>query len=458
MGSLWKKVVTAVATIIAGATNCASADALKWDSIADRVDARIETWTVPDLLQNVAAATGWQIFIDPRITNRIPARFTGKQPGDALRQLLGRYNYALVPETNGPAKLFVFRDSRDQATRAIQPLQTAEKTKTVKSLIGNELVVTLKPGEKIDDLAKKLGAKIVGRADGQNTYRLRFEDDQAAQTARSELQDDSAVDSVDNNYSVARPETPQALGTPGVPLGLSPKAVPDGKYTIVGLVDSAVQPKEGNFSEFLLPGASGSDNASRTDPSHGTSMAETILRAVAANSEDKSTTVRLLPVNVFGAGGEQTTTYDIAVGIYTAVNGGAMIVNLSLGGDGDSSFLHNTIKTAHDQGVVFIAAAGNEPVTTDTWPAAYPEVLAVTASDRSGNLASYANRGSFVDAIAPGGNVVTFNGQQYFVVGTSTSTAFASGIAAAISETTKGTGKPLEAAVLQALGSKKSAP
>jgi hypothetical protein len=437
-----------------------AADDLHWNVAADRVDAAVETWTVPELLQRVAAATGWQIFVDPAISNRVSTRFTAKEPGDALRRLLGENNYALVPQTNTPAKLFVFRNSREQATRIIQPLQEAKKK--TKSLIGNELVVTLKSGEKIEDLAKKLGAKVVGRADGLNTSRLRFGDDDSAQAARAALEDDSAVESVDSNYYVGRPETPQGLGVAGSPLALYPKASPDGKYTVVGLIDSAVQPKGGNFSDFLLPGVSIAESGSDSAPTHGTTMAETLLRAVAAGSDQKATSVRLLPVDVFQqetAGGmkssDSTTTYDIAMGIYKAVNGGAMIVNLSLGGEGNSTFLHNTIKTAYDQGVLFIAAAGNEPVKTPTYPAAYPEVVAVTASDRNGNLASYANRGDFVDTIAPGGSIITFGGQQYFVAGTSASTAYASGIAAALAEANRNNGQAVRAALLQALTPKK---
>ena len=441
----------AVAMLLVSIVAVRAADTLQWDAARDRVDAVIETWTVPRLLQHVATATGWEIYVDPEITNRIPTKFSGKQTGDALHRLLGDYSYALAPETNAPSRFFVFRHSRDQATRAIQPLAAAPKAST--NRIGNELVVTLKSGEKIEDLAKKLGAKIVGRSDAQNTYRLRFDDNKSADTARTALQNDSAVDSVDNNYFVSRPETAQALGTPGGPLALIPKASPDGKYTVVGLIDSAVQPKDGGFSDFILPGVSTGESPSG-EPTHATLMGKKILDELSAASEDKSTTVRLLPVNVFSAGAEQTSTYEIAVGIYKAVNGGAMIVNLSLGGDGDSSFLHTTITSAHDQGVVFIAAAGNEPVKTATYPAAYSEVIAVTASDRSGKLASYANYGDFVDAIAPGGGLVTYKGQQYYVVGTSTSTAFASGLAAAIAEQSKQNGRTLESSLRKSLAPK----
>jgi len=445
----WRKhLALAITALLVIAHGAFAADSLKWDAARDTVDATVETWTVPDVLQRVATATRWQIFIDPEITNRIPATFSGKQPGDALRRLLGNYNYALVPETNGPSKLFVFRNSREQATRAIQPVEKAAK-KSNKSRIGNELVVTLKPGEKIEDLAKKLGAKIVGRSDDQNTYRLRFEDDKAADTARADLADDSAVEGVDSNYYVSRPETAQQLGTPGGPLSLTPKVPPDGKYIVVGLIDTAVQPKEGNFSDFLLPGVSVSDSPSSGGPSHGTTMAEAILRTLSNANEGKATTVRLLPMNVFGEDAQSTTTYDIAVGVYKAVNGGATIVNMSLGGDGDSKFLYNTIKSAHDQGVVFLAAAGNEPGTAPTYPAAYPESLAVTAGDGKGGVANWANSGKWVDIVAPGGGFGTFNGERYRVTGTSYSTAFATGMMAATAERSNLRGASLEASVRQ---------
>jgi hypothetical protein len=445
----WRRQLALATTAVLLTTQaCFAADSIKWDAASDTVEATVETWSVPQMLQRVATATRWQIFIDPGITNCIPAKFSGKQPGDALRRLLGDYNYALVPETNAPSKLFVFRNSRDQATQAIRPIEQVAK-KSNQSRIGNELVVTLKPGEKIEDVAKRLGAKIVGRSDDQNTYRLRFDDDKAADSARDDLADDSAVEGVDSNYYVSRPETAQPLGTPGGPLSLTPKVPPDGKYIVVGLIDTAVQPKEGNFSDFLLPGASVTEGPSSSGPSHGTTMAEAILRTLSNANEGKATTVRLLPMNVFGDNGQSTTTYDIAVGVYKAVNGGATIVNMSLGGDGDSKFLYNTIKSAHDQGVVFLAAAGNEPGTAPTYPAAYPESLAVTAGNGQGGVASWANSGNWVDIVAPGGGFGTFNGERYRVTGTSYSTAFATGMIAATAEKSNLRGAILEASVRQ---------
>ena len=108
---------------------------------------------------------------------------------------------------------------------------------------------------------------------------------------------------------------------------------------------------------------------------------------------------------------------------------------MSFGSEGDSPFLHNVISEA-PKNIIFIGAAGNSPVTTDFFPAAYPEVLAVTAIDQ-GKLAPYANRGAFVSLGAPGTSVIYFNNQAYYVVGTSASAAFTSGMAAGFMDTTR---------------------
>ena len=124
-------------------------------------------------------------------------------------------------------------------------------------------------------------------------------------------------------------------------------------------------------------------------------------------------------------------------GVVQAANGGAKVINLSLGSQGDSPFLHKVIQEVSKQKVAVFAAAGNEPVTTPFYPAAYPEVMAVTAVDK-GKIASYANRGDFVSLGAPGNSVVCYNGQPYYVAGTSASSAFASGMAAGYMDNTQG--------------------
>src|SRR5262249_27399641 len=69
----------------------------------------------------------------------------------------------------------------------------------------------------------------------------------------------------------------------------------------------------------------------------------------------------------------------------------------------------------------------NQPVATKMFPGADPGVISVTASDASGALAPYANTGNWVDAMAPGQNVLNYGGQTWYGTGTSFSTSWVSG-------------------------------
>src|SRR3974390_680136 len=142
-----------------------AADSLQWQT--NRVSADISSGDLYQLLERVAAASGWHIYVEPDLSHKVSAKFKDLPPGEALHMLLGDVNFALVPQTNSGAKLFVFRTSRQSATQLVRAKPEPPKAK----LIANELIVRLKPGAKIDELAKLLGAKVIGRMDGMNAYR-----------------------------------------------------------------------------------------------------------------------------------------------------------------------------------------------------------------------------------------------------------------------------------------------
>ncbi len=414
-----------------------AADSFDWNTNRNRVSANITSGDVFSVLEHVAAATGWQIFLEPGTRDRVSAKFDDLPPGEALRLLLRDVNFVLLPETNATSRLFVYRSSRQNATQLVRPREEPPAPKP----IPNELIVRLKPGAKIDDLARQLGAKVIGRIDSLNAYRLQFDDAAAAASGLDQLSSNSDVASVDNNYVVERPEGPQSVpfNGPGIQLQLKPP--PDSGRIIVGLVDTEVQSLGKNLDPFLLKQVSvaGDTPVPSDTPTHGTAMAETILRSLQSITQG-STSVGILPVNVYPASGTadpSTTTFDVANGIVLAVNGGAKVINLSLGSPNDSTFLHNVIQDVAKLNIPIFAAAGNQPVTTPYYPAAYPEVNAVTAVD-NGRLAPYASRGSFVSLGAPGTSLVPFGNLTYAVQGTSVSSAFTSGLAAGYLETRGG--------------------
>jgi subtilisin family serine protease len=78
----------------------------------------------------------------------------------------------------------------------------------------------------------------------------------------------------------------------------------------------------------------------------------------------------------------------------------------------------------------------------------------VTAGGKTG-LASYANRGDFVDVIAPGSSIIQFGGRTYYVSGTSASTAYISGLAAGMAASTGASAAALRSKLVEVFGVKK---
>jgi hypothetical protein len=304
--------------------------------------------------------------------------------------------------------------------------------KTAAKHVPNELLVKLKPGVDIDTLAKMLGAKVIGRDDKLGIYRLQFTDADATDAALARLKNNSDVLAVDYNYIFDPPATPQLLANAPVgpvSLTLDPATTGDPCNPVVGLIDTGVQSLGSQLDPFMLKPISvaGDAGTNTSTLTHGTAMAETILRAV-AQAGGGSSSVRILSVDVYGSDAT-TTSWNVALGIKAAVDNGATIINLSLGSPSDSAVLDSVIQQAIAAGIPVYAAAGNQPVSTPTYPAAAPGVIAVTAT-QGGQLAPYANFGSFVSLAMPGASVVYLGGQAYVIQGTSPATAYATGVAA----------------------------
>lgn len=171
------------------------------------------------------------------------------------------------------------------------------------------------------------------------------------------------------------------------------------------------------------------------DVGHGTHVAG-IVSALVNNGEGVagiSWYNKIMPVKVLdntGAG----TTYSVAQGIIWAADNGAKIINMSLGNYAESQFLHDAIRYAFDRDVVLIAASGNDNTERPGYPAAYPEVFAVAATDSQRQKASFSNYGDYIDVAAPGVNIAsTYPDNQYAALsGTSMASPHVTALAALI--------------------------
>lgn len=141
------------------------------------------------------------------------------------------------------------------------------------------------------------------------------------------------------------------------------------------------------------------------DAGHGTHVAGTIAQSTNNNYGVAGIAyeANLMPLKVLGASGGGTVA-DIAEAIRFAADNGADVINMSLGGPGESSLMEEAINYAHQKGVFVVAAAGNSNQNSASYPARYPHVVGVSALDSAGNKAPYSNFGAGVDISAPGGS------------------------------------------------------
>jgi thermitase len=206
---------------------------------------------------------------------------------------------------------------------------------------------------------------------------------------------------------------------------------------IVAVVDTGVQADHPDLQGKLLTGYNSLANGSTPDDDvgHGTHVAG-IIGALVNNSEGVagiSWYNKILPVKALDSSGAGTT-YSVAEGIIWAADNGAKVINLSLGNYADSEFLHDAIRYAYDKDIVIVSAAGNDNTERPGYPAAYPEVLAVAATNSGTEKASFSNYGDYIDVAAPGESIASTypDGQYAALSGTSMSSPHVAALAGLI--------------------------
>jgi thermitase len=193
----------------------------------------------------------------------------------------------------------------------------------------------------------------------------------------------------------------------------------------VAVLDSGVASDNDDINPKVVLRANFSNSATNEDNyGHGTHVA-----GIVAASHNTFGVAGVCPgctilagkvLNDSGVG----SSSSLANGINWAVSNGAKVINMSIGVRA-SRTLESAVNSAWSKGVVLVAAAGNGGNQTKIYPGAYPNVIAVAATDNTDAKASFSTYGaSWVDIAAPGVNVYSTFPNHKFVLGTQNGRSF----------------------------------
>ena len=224
-------------------------------------------------------------------------------------------------------------------------------------------------------------------------------------------------------YAVAKLKLPQA------------HTLAHGMNVTIAVIDSGI---DGNHPELANSISDNFDALGSTEGAHvhGTGIAG----AIAAHGRlmGSAPEARIIAIRAFGSapGGAESSSYVIIKSLNYAVLHGAQVINMSFAGPRDVLIERGIAATAA-RDVVLVAAAGNAgPKSPPLFPAANPNVIAVSGTDAQDRLFQASNRGVHIALAAPGTDVfLPAPDQKYQMTsGTSFSAAYVSGIAALLLE------------------------
>ncbi|XVV17397.1 type VII secretion-associated serine protease mycosin [Actinoplanes sp. CA-131856] len=215
---------------------------------------------------------------------------------------------------------------------------------------------------------------------------------------------------------------PVAAGVPVEDQVYAPKRLAGfatGKGVRVAVIDSGVDATHPQLRGHVAPGADflhGDDNARQDCKGHGTAVASIIGAMPARNTgfQGLAPDAAILPFRITEqevidgkAVGDRGSPVQFAQAIDLAVDQGADVINISLVMTSDNAAVRAAVARAVRAGVVVVAAAGNDAQkgNPDPFPAKYPGVIGVGAVGADGTVATYSQRGEYVDLVAIGNDV-----------------------------------------------------
>jgi hypothetical protein len=272
---------------------------------------------------------------------------------------------------------------------------------------------------------------------------FRITDGRSYEAARRDFAAASGVRSVQPNYRYVLQDQNSAAPTEGDPAqyALAKLRLPQahmlahGANVTIAVIDSGIDARHPELANSIADNfdALGSKEGAHV---HGTGIAGVIVAH--ARLMGSAPQARIIAIRAFGGttGGAESSSYIILKSLNYAAEHGAQIVNMSFAGPRDAVIERAIAETAA-RGLVLIAAAGNAGAKSPPlYPAANPNVIAVSATDAKDRLFAASSRGNHIALAAPGVDIFlpAPDGKYQMASGTSFSAAYVSGVAALLLE------------------------
>jgi subtilisin family serine protease/putative cell wall-binding protein len=189
-------------------------------------------------------------------------------------------------------------------------------------------------------------------------------------------------------------------------------SIETGASNVIAVLDTGAWAGHPDLAGRLVAGYDfvNGDSNPADDNAHGT----WVSGIIAAKANDGygiagiSWSDKVMPVKVMDENGTGWTSH-LAAGIRWAVDHGASVINMSIGGYANAQVLREAVDYAWAHDVVLVAAAGNNRSAGHVYPASFPHVISVTATQADDEFTNWSNYGADVDVSAPGGSVLTTN-------------------------------------------------
>jgi subtilisin family serine protease len=283
-----------------------------------------------------------------------------------------------------------------------------------------EIVIIMAPNSTVateNQLARRHRLEIVERISfdllGERLIRCRWPSSRSVPAVISAVRADTSAREVQANFVYRPSQSPPATAIGSLQYAHAKLDLADtqglstGRGARVAIIDSAVDPRHPDFGGATIE-AFDALGGPLDQGTHGTAIAGIIaargtLRGIAPAATLMS--VRAFPSDATTKT-PMTTTFVLLKSLEWSIANRARVVNLSLAGPRDP-LLERALAAAAARGIILVAAAGNNGAAAPpAYPAAYADVIAVTAIDSRDELYSRANRGPYIAVAAPGVDVL----------------------------------------------------